>query len=221
MAKNPLRQLIHLTKKIFFNLVLRRNSPEWFIHDTCGIICAIITWLLILYGQYVVFYIIIPSWFLTDISRSSELDNFSNSAKLQNNLENLKNKQYLLLLEQRETIFNDRNAIISSPIVATFNAIIFLVLSIFAFISHCRAMFSDPGSTELNNASPDSIARMNLPSGYVLYKCTKCIAIKPERAHHCSICRRCINKMDHHCPWINNCVGEKNQKFFVLFTFYI
>ena len=35
-------------------------------------------------------------------------------------------------------------------------------------------------------------------------RCVKCNDAKAERAHHCSICDRCVLRMDHHCPWIHN-----------------
>ncbi|XP_065180449.1 palmitoyltransferase ZDHHC15A-like isoform X2 [Sycon ciliatum] len=58
-----------------------------------------------------------------------------------------------------------------------------------------------------------------LPNGNIRY-CVPCGLIKPDRSHHCSMCRTCVLKMDHHCPWVNNCVGFGNYKFFVLFLSY-
>ena len=48
-------------------------------------------------------------------------------------------------------------------------------------------------------------------------QCRKCKGPKPQRAHHCSVCNRCVLKMDHHCPWIMTCVGLNNHRYFVLF----
>ena len=51
--------------------------------------------------------------------------------------------------------------------------------------------------------------------------CKKCIAPKPPRTHHCSVCNRCILKMDHHCPWMNNCIGHYNHRYFFMYMVYM
>eukprot|EP00916_Digyalum_oweni_P004054 GHVL01007210.1.p1 GENE.GHVL01007210.1~~GHVL01007210.1.p1 ORF type:complete len:257 (+),score=43.18 GHVL01007210.1:626-1396(+) len=37
--------------------------------------------------------------------------------------------------------------------------------------------------------------------------CKWCCLYKPDRSHHCRVCRKCVLKMDHHCPWVHNCIG--------------
>ncbi|XP_029466025.1 palmitoyltransferase ZDHHC16 isoform X2 [Rhinatrema bivittatum] len=61
-------------------------------------------------------------------------------------------------------------------------------------------------------------ARTEIPSVSI---CRKCISPKPARTHHCSICNRCILKMDHHCPWLNNCVGHYNHRYFFSFCLFM
>ncbi|OQR80052.1 palmitoyltransferase ZDHHC15-like [Tropilaelaps mercedesae] len=56
-------------------------------------------------------------------------------------------------------------------------------------------------------------------AGHVNF-CYQCRIIKPERAHHCSLCCRCIPRMDHHCPYFGNCIHFGNFKFFLLTLFH-
>lgn len=143
----------------------------WFIRDGCGIACAVVTWMLVFYADFVVLLV--------------------------------------MLVPSRDYIYS------------VINGILFNMLAFLALASHFRAMLSDPGAVPKGNATKEFIESLQLKPGQVVYKCPKCCSIKPDRAHHCSVCKRCIRKMDHHCPWVNNCVGENNQKYFVLFTMYI
>ncbi|CAB1323528.1 unnamed protein product [Coregonus sp. 'balchen'] len=147
------------------------SARVWFIQDGCGMVCAFITWFLVLYADFVV--------------------------------------TFVMLLPSKSFWY------------AVVNGVVFNCLAVLALTSHLRTMLTDPGAVPKGNATKKYMESLNLKPGEVIYKCPKCCSIKPERAHHCSICKRCIRKMDHHCPWVNNCVGENNQRFFVLFTMYI
>ncbi|PAA65694.1 hypothetical protein BOX15_Mlig033818g1 [Macrostomum lignano] len=145
----------------------------WFVQDACGITCAAFTWLLLLFAEAVLLFVVL----------------------------------------------------IPAPSLAfkIVGAIVYHCLAFMAGCSHVRAVLTDPGTVPLNNDTKENLLRLAPAAGdgqqeRVVYRCPRCSCIKPERAHHCSICRRCVRRMDHHCPWVNNCVGEGNQKFFILFT---
>ncbi|KAL1462764.1 hypothetical protein WDU94_014575 [Cyamophila willieti] len=106
--------------------------------------------------------------------------------------------------------------------VCLFNTLVFLLS-----YTHIKAMISDPGAVPLPKTRVDfSDIHTGELSSMLQNKddwtvCSRCETYRPPRAHHCRICKRCIKRMDHHCPWINNCVGEKNQRYFVQFLIYV
>ena len=51
--------------------------------------------------------------------------------------------------------------------------------------------------------------------------CPKCNDIAPPRSSHCSVCGKCVFRMDHHCPMTGNCIGLRNHKYFICFLFWL
>ena len=52
-------------------------------------------------------------------------------------------------------------------------------------------------------------------------KCRQCHIVKVCGTIHCSICHKCVYMKDHHCIWFNQCIGQFNLKYFILFCFYL
>lgn len=77
--------------------------------------------------------------------------------------------------------------------------------------------FSDPGTVNAVNVSHYLSA---YPYDNIIFsekECPTCKIPKPARSKHCSICDRCVARFDHHCGWMNNCIGEKNTRYFMAF----
>ncbi|ETW00567.1 hypothetical protein, variant [Aphanomyces invadans] len=141
------------------------RAKVWCNWDACGIVCAVISWFLVLYAEYVVVGVVIYPWM---------------------------GLGFFGLLH-----------------ICLFTTVCFLAL-----VSHGK----DAIPVALKHATKEEINRLEEQR---FRTCRRCKIFKPARAHHCSICERCVIKMDHHCPWVNNCVGLGNHKFFLLFIFYV
>ena len=60
---------------------------------------------------------------------------------------------------------------------------------------------------------------LDLNSDYYDY-CERCeVNLPMDRSiGHCHICDACIEGLDHHCPWVGQCIGKKNEKYFMRFN---
>ncbi|CAG2164560.1 unnamed protein product [Oppiella nova] len=146
-------------------------------------------------------------------------------------------------------------------LLKTFYLIVFHVIYVLTLWSYWQTIFTDsahiprdfwfpasekekllqePNEENQRRLVEQYVSDRNLPVQCRAYTgtyriCDNCFMIKPDRAHHCSVCDQCVLKMDHHCPWfvtitchtipllhrlVNNCVSFSNYKFFILFLGY-
>lgn len=123
--------------------------------------------------------------------------------------------------------------------VDTIHGVFISVLIVMALWCHLKTMVSDPG------AVPKEAMPVLSDSDRSRIRCGRCQCYKPPLAHHgncfksvvsvypapCKsvvsassfidhLSNRCISRMDHYCPWVNNVIGLKNQKHFLLFLLY-
>lgn len=150
-------------------------DENWLNLDCCGLFCAMITYGLHLFAMYAVCVILLPPWM-------SETDD-----------EGIRHLTWM----------------------GHFHRLAFSATAILAMAAHFKAMTTDPGAVPpdalpLEETHGPSLVPLPSPEdenntesapqqqrGKRL--CRRCKTFKPKRAHHCSVCRRCIIKMDRKC----------------------
>uniref|UniRef100_F6PIP2 Palmitoyltransferase n=1 Tax=Equus caballus TaxID=9796 RepID=F6PIP2_HORSE len=92
-------------------------------------------------------------------------------------------------------------------------------LFVLSFCSLIALNGSDPG---ILHQGSNELDPMMMPVVWVnhmafhLQWCPKCRFHRPPRTHHCPRCNICVEDFDHHNRWVNNCVGHRNYRLYLL-----
>ena len=178
------------------------KNKNWMNIEPCGVICGFMTWGLLIFGMYASTFCVILPWLGTSFWGLFHLLCFNGMS-------------ILGMYNHLAVMLTDPGAVPKEcvPLEDDVQEIDFRQANLEGGVNSYQA--------QMNRSRTAS--RAHIPVTIKKYRkfCKRCKAFKPIRAHHCSICGRCIIKMDHHCPWVNNCVGIGNQKLFLLFLLWV
>lgn len=151
-------------------------DENWLNLDCCGLFCAGLTYMLHAYGVYAVCLILIPPW-MSSV---------------------------------------DQDGVRTISAMGHIHRVAFTLVAALAVCAHFKAMTTNPGAVPPDAVPLEEMKDLLMQQNQALEEgqnsslmqedktpprkgrrlCRRCNTFKPKRAHHCSVCKRCIIKMD-------------------------
>ncbi|KAK7806917.1 hypothetical protein U0070_026060 [Myodes glareolus] len=156
----------------------------WFIRDGCGIACAIVTWFLVLYAEFVVLFVmLIPSRDYVYSIINGIVFNLLAFLALASHCRAMLTDP----ISQDSATSAPEELKPEAPCPGACGLVQISQDSATSAPEELKPEAPCPGSGAVpkGNATKEFIESLQLKPGQVVYKCPKCCSIKPDRAHHC------------------------------------
>ncbi|CAF1001235.1 unnamed protein product [Brachionus calyciflorus] len=125
---------------------------------------------------------------------------------------------WIIILYFALAVFGSFCVSLNEPWSYTLGIIFGILLFIHAFFN-IWCMISDPGEETLQKGkvAPQPIFDRQKHKHVIENQfCKICLIVVPLKTKHCRKCNKCVTDFDHHCIYLNNCIGGRNYKIFIM-----